>query len=84
VSKPSYDINPDDAFRAALTQMLGTPAPTWVRYDPQDEKLYERLMTWIGGVIERSNLPWSTITGLIEAAESLIASAIENANISDG
>ena len=79
---PPYD--PEDPFRDAVRVLAGTEPPDYVRgwssADLTDEDVVA-LGDWLGLEHCQRHLPWATGTGLIEAAEHLVDSALENGNL---
>lgn len=77
--RPLY--TPADPFRDAVRLVAGREPPWWVRgwaLAPDDA---DRLQAWFVEGMESTATPWATGIGAIEAAELIVAAAIENGNI---
>lgn len=76
--------NPKDPIRQVFKRLVGAEPPTLVRgYDTRSltDKQSTELTTWVLNTLSSTDLYWSTGIGIIEAAENIVAEAVENANI---
>jgi hypothetical protein len=75
---------PKDPIREVLRRLVGKAPPKFVRgydYSNLTDKQHEELQSWVLDGISDTVLYWSTGIGIIEAAETIVAEAVENANI---
>lgn len=77
---PTYPESPDEAFRSALSALLGVDVPETICYPPCPTQA-EELMSLISDHHDDSRVQWSTNTAIVEAARLLVRKAIESENI---
>lgn len=82
MSYSTYD-KPVDPLRAVLKRIMGKAPPKFVRgydYSNLTDDQHGKLQEWVGMNIPDS-IYWSTAIGIIDAAETIVAEAVGNANI---
>lgn len=81
----SYYETPKSPFRDALKAITGQDPPDYVRgYNANDLSAVvelDELQSWCSDAIVDAGFEWMTGLGVIEAAELLVAGAVENGNI---
>jgi hypothetical protein len=81
----SYPI-PESPLADAIAQIIGKKPPMpltgiW-RWEDCSDRDSDDLAEWLGSEIDSTDFaPWMTAYGVIEAAELLLSTAIENSNL---
>ncbi len=77
----TYYPTPESPFREALAAVVGEEPPDYVRgfgFHNVPEDKQDELQSWC---VQRARPAWATGLSMIEAAELIVAGAVENANI---
>lgn len=81
--KFTYYRTPEHPFREALAAVVGKEPPEYVRgfgFSEMTEKQKDELQSWCS---LNARPHWATGLSMIEAAETIVEGAIENANIGE-